>query len=276
MKSIGIIGLGSMGGMMLDRFIAGGTPAGNICAATHNPQKLAQFAARYPGLKTGSNLEAAKSDIVFICVEPGQFKDVLLEILPALSESSHIGNIASTVTIANVESLIPCKVTKLVPTITSKVGRGVTLVSYNDKITPQDKQDISGLFAAFGELQELPEGDLAYATELTSCGPGLYAYILGQIASAAQKYTDTVGEAEIRRWLMETFAGTIALAEATDMTFDEIVSGVATRGGITEEGVRAMADMDLNAVFDAMFRRTLEKRARNEEKTNSMYEAPKQ
>ena len=70
---------------------------------------------------------------------------------------------------------------------------------------------------------------------------------------------------------METFAGTIALAEATNMTFDEIVSGVATRGGITEEGVRAMADMDLNAVFDAMFRRTLEKRARNEEKTNSMY-----
>ena len=55
-----------------------------------------------------------------------------------------------------------------------------------------------------------------------------------------------------------------------DMSFSDVVSRVATKGGITEEGSKVIYDK-LPAVTDEMFIRTLEKRRMTAEKAKEIF-----
>ena len=271
-KTVGIIGLGSMGGMLLERFIAGGVHPEKITVANRSAEKTEKAKAAYPELTVGGNEDAAKADIVFICVEPGQFKDVVVPLLPVFKPDAHLVSIASTVTIANIETLFSGKITKMVPTLTSRLGVGITLVCYNDKVEAEDKQDIEELFAAFGELREVPEEDTPFITHLTSSGPGLFAEVLAQLVAASKRAAPQIPEKELQEMILETFRGTLLLSQEMNLSFDSIVSGVATRGGITEAGVSTMREAGLDKVFDALFDSLIERRKRNQTRTNAEYE----
>ena len=54
------------------------------------------------------------------------------------------------------------------------------------------------------------------------------------------------------------------------MSFDDVVSRVATRGGITEEGTRIVYER-FPETADQLFEKTLEKRRRTAEKAEELF-----
>ena len=64
---------------------------------------------------------------------------------------------------------------------------------------------------------------------------------------------------EIVRMVLNTMVGTGKLMLEKDYSFEQVVSRVATKGGITEEGTKVIREQ-LPEVIDELFNRTLEKR----------------
>ena len=77
--NIGIIGYGRMGRMLTEKFAAAGKPEdGSIFVSSRTKEKLHSLQAGVNGC--GNNSEAAaQADVVFLCVKPGDMKDILEE-----------------------------------------------------------------------------------------------------------------------------------------------------------------------------------------------------
>jgi pyrroline-5-carboxylate reductase len=253
-RTVGIIGLGSMGGMLLAGFIdrAGLEPA-DVVAATRSAEKRSAWAARRPGLALfADNREAAsRADILFVCVKPLELRAVLDGIVPALKPDCHLVSIAAGVSLDLLASRWPGKASRLIPSLASEVGLGVSLVCHGPSVPAAGRAALEALLAPLGRVAEIPEDQFAIGSDLTSCAPGLIAAIFEEFVAAALPHGRFSRE-EAAGLVRATLHGTARLMDERRLDFGETIARVATKGGLTEAGVASLR-RDLPAVFAAMY-----------------------
>ena len=88
--------------------------------------------------------------------------------------------------------------------------------------------------------------------------PGFIGSIFKVITEEAEKHT-SINKNDIVKMVVETMYGTGKLLLDKNMSFDELINRVATKGGITEEGVKII-EKKLPETINEMFEKTLEKR----------------
>jgi len=84
-------------------------------------------------------------------------------------------------------------------------------------------------------------------------------------------HTNSFDEDEINEMIIHTLYATSKLILETGMSFEQLVSRVATKGGITQEGV-VVFDETLPDVFERVFFKTLEKRKVTAESINESFQ----
>ncbi len=82
--------------------------------------------------------------------------------------------------------------------------------------------------------------------------------IFDVICSSAEKHTD-IPHNQVVKMVLKTMSATGELMLTNNMTFDDAVSRVATKGGITEEGTKVIYEQ-FPKCADELFYKTLEKR----------------
>jgi pyrroline-5-carboxylate reductase len=260
MRRVGFIGYGSMGSMLVDGLISSNRlDQEEVVVFTQTPQKLMALKERYPKIGVaGNNVEAVeKSDVVVICVKPLSVKTVLEEVKGALNENKHIVSIAACVTIDDLESIFNGKITKVIPSLTSEVKRGISLVCHNARVSPDDAKFVESLFGAISTVKLITEENFETGADLTSCAPGMFAAIFREFVDAGVRHS-TLTREECEQMVVETLYGTAEILCRQGMGFEKMVERVATKGGITEEGVKVLKER-LPAVFNDVFHRTLAK-----------------
>jgi pyrroline-5-carboxylate reductase len=182
----------------------------------------------------------------------------LEEIKPHLQKGVHVVSLAANVTLENIGSVIGGKITRVMPGITSEVGEGVSLMCYNSLVGREDVAFIEGLFSAVGTVKVIAESAFGSGADLTSCSPGFFAAMMAQFIEAGSR-SGPFSREDVQEMVLTTLYATAKLLREKHMTPEELVSRVATKGGITEEGVKVL-DAHLPSVFDAVFKSTREKR----------------
>lgn len=262
MKRYGFIGTGSMGGMLVRRFVS----TGMISSADISASSKTGISARNLAEKTGisvlsSNAKVAEwSDVLFICVKPADVRGVLDEIRTELKDNTVLISIAGSISLASLVGLAGnhLRTVRVIPSVTAEHDAGVSLVVYNEGILPEDKTLILSLFNAIGTAVETSEDYLDQYTDLTSCAPAFIAVMMQEFAGAAVR-AGTIEPALAEFLVRETLSGTVRFLESEKISFDTIISRVATKGGITEEGIRVL-EAGLPGVFDDVYRATRNKR----------------
>lgn len=260
MYKLGLIGYGSMGGTLLNGFLSTGVLSPEqVIVSNRSKAKLEQLKQRWPGVTVAAdNLEVARtSKMLIIGVKPRDVREVMDEIQQDLLPGTHLVIITSGVSIKNMESLFPGMITKVIPSITAEVGAGISLVCHNGKVGAEDAGRIEKLFGAISTLKVINERQFEVAADLTSCGPGLLAAMIREFALAGTRHGNLSAE-EAESMAITTLYGTAKLLYEKGMSPDEVVTRVATKGGITEEGVKVLR-RDLPSTFDAVFDATLGK-----------------
>jgi pyrroline-5-carboxylate reductase len=135
---------------------------------------------------------------------------------------------------------------------------GVSLVAFARGATQKDRALVLALFNAIGTAIETDELNFDLYADLTSCTPAFIAEMMRELAGAAVR-TGTIEPAPAEYLVKETLAGTARILKGNNTGFDDVISRVATKGGITGEGVKALKSR-LPAVFDEVLRATREKR----------------
>ena len=260
---IGIIGYGSMGKMLAGKFAASGKlEEGAVLVSSRTKEKLKALPAGASAC--GNNRElAGPADVVFLCVKPGDLKGIIEEIRPVLKQESILVSLNGSVPFALMEKIAAGKIAKVIPSVTAEINRSQTLVCYNQYIEDKDKVQLEDLLACIGDVIELPENEIGMGSELVSCMPGFIASIFDVICRCAKKHTE-IPSGQVIRMVLNTMTATGELMTENNYSFDEVVSRVATKGGITEEGTKVIYEQ-FPAVADQLFENTLEKRKQTAE-----------
>lgn len=255
--NVGIIGYGSMGKMIFEKFRASGVVNGQIFLANRTFEKIEHLASEVTVCKENREL-AEKSDVVILCIRPVDIPVVLEGIRDSLRPGSILISLNGSITFDTIGKIVKAKTTKAIPSVTAEVDRSQTLVCFNELMNEKDKKAVIQLFSCMGNVITLPENEMGMGSELVSCMPGFIASIFDVICTEAKKHT-SIPEEQIVSMVLNTMSATGELMMSKDMTFEQVVARVATKGGITEEGTKVVYE-NFPQTADELFRKTLEKR----------------
>ena len=256
--NVGIIGYGSMGKMLAVKFADSGKPeGGSVLVSSRTKEKLKTLPAGVEACGSNSEL-AARADMIFLCVKPGDLKEIIEEIKPVLKPDMLLVSLNGSVSFALLEKITDGKIAKAIPSVTAEINRSQTLVCFNRQVEETDRARLKDLLECIGEVIELSEEEIGMGSELVSCMPGFIAAVFDVICRSAKQHTE-IPFSQVVRMVLNTMTATGELMLKSNASFEEIVSRVATRGGITEEGTKVIYEQ-FPAVADQLFENTLEKR----------------
>ncbi|WP_151735948.1 late competence protein ComER [Paenibacillus tengchongensis] len=269
---VGFIGTGSMGGLLINAFLAAGALApGDVLASNRSRHKLLQLESRYPGINLcGSNREtAAGSDILFLCVKPLEFKALTDEIAPCLHSEQIVVSITSPVQLSHLEAALPAKIAKVIPSITHCVRSGTSLCVFGGRINKQDRLLLLQLLSFISVPAEIPESHTRIASDFSSCGPAFISFFLERWIASAVEATG-IDEALVSRLAGEMLLGTGRLLTEGQFSPQELQERVAVRGGITAEALNHLRS-SLEGVFERLITTTHDKYGEDVERLNALF-----
>ncbi|THF75026.1 late competence protein ComER [Cohnella fermenti] len=241
---VGFIGAGSMGSMLTGSFIrSGALRPSDIILSTRTLAKANALAGRYPGLQVApSNAAAAQGcDLIFLCVKPLDFRQVLPEIAPGLQPRQIVVSITSPVRLSALEEHLPCKIAKVIPSIANETLAGSSLVMFGSRLDERDRALIFRLFSAISRPLEIAEDEVRVASDIASCGPAFMANLLEQFIEAA---VATAGIASETASVLarDMLLGTARLLQTAGCSPAELQKRVSVPGGITAAALEELKD----------------------------------
>ncbi|HWQ66088.1 MAG TPA: pyrroline-5-carboxylate reductase dimerization domain-containing protein [Methanospirillum sp.] len=259
MKKIGFIGYGQMNSMLARGFLSSGalTP-GQVIVATRTGEKVSELLTTWPGIRlAGSNQElAAAADVIIIGVRPLDLFSVLSEIHQIKGGDAHIISIAGCIRADLIASAHPGRITRILPSVCSTVQAGISLCYHHPGVSSEEAAFIEDLFGTISRVITVEENLFEPAGDLMSCGPALITKMFMEFAAAGSRHSSLSYE-EAFEMVLGTALGT-ALLLHDGVKPDDLISRVATPGGITEEGIKIL-EHDLPTLFDWLFATTLAK-----------------
>ncbi|MBL0386840.1 NAD(P)-binding domain-containing protein [Tumebacillus sp. ITR2] len=223
-----------------------------VVACNRSPEKLEQLQTRYPQVQVCETAEetVSASDVVFLCVKPGDAPGVINQVSPFIREDHYFVSINSHVLLEEMEALLPCRVAKVIPSITQVALAGVTLVMHGNRTTIEDRHEVESLLEAISKPIVVEEADLRVCSDLSSCGPAFLAVLLQEFAMAA------VRQGGIPRDLADALVKDMTLGLGKLLTeegfeFSDVIRRVSVPGGITAEGIKVLQP-SMSGIFDQL------------------------
>lgn len=252
--NIGFIGTGNMGRILVEAFINGNAfSASSVTVVNRTKYKAQLLKDTFKKIQIGNNaIEVAlKSDLLFICVKPLDVYPILQEINSYLSENKCLISITSPIAPHQLEHVIPCSVIRAIPSITNQALAGVSLMTYGDRCQEHWKQTVRQLFEKISIPVEIDEKVTRVASDIVSCGPAFFSYLLQKFIQGAVKETG-IEERVATKLASEMIIGLGDLLKQGCYTLPTLMEKVCVKGGITGVGIEVL-EAELGEIFEHLF-----------------------
>src|ERR1700694_1878326 len=154
-----------------------------------NPGKLRDLKKRYAvAVEPDLNSAIKQADVLIVAVRPSSVRKVLRAVGNAIG--SPIGNrtgnmsrpllavsLAAGVPLRQLSKLVgsPLQWARAMPSPLCRSGRGLTAVTFPQTLSRTNRKRVHDLFAAFGQVVEIPESKVDAFTVIYSCSHGYHA-----------------------------------------------------------------------------------------------------
>ncbi len=244
-KKIAIIGGGHIGQALVEGFIKSGKVTGSqMVVANPSLLKLAHLKKHGVELTSDNKIAAEKVDFIFLAVKPSTISRVLREISNLLKGKVVI-SLAAVVSINDLRRHVKnAEIVRIMPNMAIACNQGVIGLFGNE----ENKNQIKQLLSVLGSVIEIEkEEDLDSLTLLSGCGPAIVSQFIEMLAN----YGIKIGlSADISQTLaLQTFKGTTAILEKSELLPSQLIQSVSTKGGISEAILIIMKKQNLEADF---------------------------
>lgn len=170
---------------------AGKIPASDIMVADVNPSGLEELKNTYGVNTTLDNMQAAQSDLLFLCVKPNVLFSVIKQIKEAVSEQTVLVSIVAGQTIAAIETAFekPVKLIRVMPNTPALVGEAMAALSLNQTMClPEYREEVkmvTGIFDLLGKSETVPESLMDAVTAVSGSSPAYIFMLIEAMADAA-------------------------------------------------------------------------------------------
>ena len=183
---IGFIGTGNMGSAIIKGTVTAKFISGNeINIFDPNNAKVRELVEKYNANSLQDEISVVEnSDIIILCVKPNIYNSVLKKIKDSIEKNKIIVSIAAGISIDSIENIIgkDKKVVRTMPNTPVQVMEGMTAVSFNKNINPEEKETIFGLLNSFGKSIEIEEKLMHVFTAISGSLPA-YVYMFAEALS---------------------------------------------------------------------------------------------
>ena len=251
-RKIGFIGSGKMASAIIKGLLKSEfTNSDNIIATQANSEGIEEKSKSLGVEVILDNKKLVKnSDVVFICTKPNQVLGVLEEIRPFVNQSKLIVSIAAGITTAKLESNLPegIRVVRVMPNTPALVGEGMSGIVGGKFAEKPDLEYINSLLSTIGKcITVVNESQIDIVTAISGSGPAFFYKIINEIARAGEKLGMEYEKALLLS--IQTAIGSAKMALNRDISMEQLISNVATKGGCTAVGVDCMNKYDTEKIF---------------------------
>ena len=245
------IGGGNMATALIGAMRARGAAAADFRVVEPIAEARARLAARHPGIALFAECvpeAVGGTTLVVLAVKPQQMRDAARALAPYLggTPAPVVLSIAAGIRVADLARWLGGhgRLVRAMPNTPALVGKGISGVFAVPTVDAAGRALAAGVLEAAGELVWVDdEAMLDAVTGVSGSGPAYVFYFLEALEHAARELGFTPADA--RRLAYATFAGAVALAEASPDEPAVLRAQVTSKGGTTE---RAILSMEAGAV----------------------------
>jgi pyrroline-5-carboxylate reductase len=250
---IAVLGGGNLGSAILTGLADAGVPDLRVTT------RSAASAARYAGgpvtaaaLEHGPEANARAIDgagIVISGVKPAGTADLLRAIGPALASGVVVVSLAVGTPLAPLEAALPAgtQVVRAMPNTPVRVRQGVTGLARGSAVTDAGFAAVQEAFGLLGEVVVLDDDRIDRISTISGSGPAYVYLLLERFSAAAVGLGFERRDAE--RIVQQTFAGALALLDASGETPEALRRAVTSPGGTTAAAVAVFEERDLGGLI---------------------------
>lgn len=253
-SKIGFIGPGKMARAIVNGMITASFSAPeNLYIYGRSMEKVAYFAEI--GCTPCLNLAemSAECSIIFLCIKPQNFPEVLEKLKPLVSNKILYVSIAAGITSARIYEMLgaPVRLVRAMPNTPLLIGKGATAISGTENVTEEELSTICNVFSSCGTVRVIPEALMNPVIAVSGSSPA-YLYLFAKHVNdfAEQKGIDRETSMKL---FCQTLIGSAHMMLESGLTEDALISMVASKGGTTQAALDRLEENGFQKVlFDAM------------------------
>jgi pyrroline-5-carboxylate reductase len=188
--SLVLVGAGKMGGAMLEGWLKSGLATRQIIALDPSASPDMQARLKAWGVRLNPPLASIeKPEVLVVAVKPQILEDVLPSLAPFAAASPLVISVVAGKPIAAFERHFgeTAAVIRTIPNTPAAIGRGITAMAANSRVSPAQRQLATALLSSIGEVVTVDkESDIDSVTAVSGSGPAYVFYMTECLAKAAE------------------------------------------------------------------------------------------
>ena len=186
------------------------------------------------------------AEIILLAVKPQQSSELFSSMQKHILPHQLIISIMAGVKISTIqESLGTNQVVRAMPNLPAQIGFGMTAFCPSPHVDANKLNQVQSILNSTGKSIEVPSEDAIDAsTGISGSGPAYVFYFMQSMMNAAEELGFSNEEAKLL--VTQTFEGTVKLFRQSDLSADEWISRVASKGGTTKAALDSFKQNKLN------------------------------
>lgn len=250
---LGVIGLGKMAGAIVTKLLKDGELKKNQLLFCNKHGRKKTLAERFTVRATTLERLIKEANVILIGVKPQNLSEILPK-MAAVKKSQLILSIVSGKRISTYEKIIgKKKIIRIMPNAPALVGEGMSVIFADKNCSRRDKLLCEKIFSAVGEVLPIKNEKLLDAvTAVSGAGPAfVYKFAQGLIESGRKL---GLSQNMSQKLVFQTLRGSVAVMSQTEPNLDELIQAVASKGGTTLAGLKALQKKKFTSAIEACIR----------------------
>ena len=186
-----------------------------------------------------------KADVIILSVKPQDWNELAIDLSPYCEDDQVFVSIMAGLSIEALQKgLKKLKVIRAMPNLPSQVGLGMTAYTSAEEVTRGELMFAQNLLSSTGKTLYLKDEEMIDpATAISGSGPAYIYYFMNAMIEAGMEMGFSYSESEIM--VNQTFLGSIHLHHQENLSCQEWIARVASKGGTTEAALNSFKSNDI-------------------------------
>lgn len=258
---VGFIGCGKMASAIIKGVISSNFLDKSSILASETSIEFADKKKTELGIEvyTDNKTLAKDSNVIFLATKPNAIREVLAGIKEELSQDKLIVSIAAGVSTETIESAtgIDLPVIRVMPNAPAMILEGMSGIVKGKYATEDQLAFVEDLLSNIGKCLIIDENKIDVLTAISGSGPAFFYKTINEIARAGEKLGLEYKDALLLS--IQTAIGSAKLMLGNELSPEELIANIATKGGCTQVGVDYMESSNSKDLFYETIKKTAEK-----------------
>lgn len=260
-QKVGFVGCGHMASAIIKGVLSSKFLENTQVIASEISEEFAAIKMKELGIEivTDNKFVAKNSDVILIATKPNYVKEVLAEIKDELTQNKLIVSIAAGVSTKTIEDELGkgIPVIRVMPNAPAMILEGMSGIAKGKFACDEHVEFVQEFLSKIGKCIVVDEDKIDIVTAISGSGPAFFYKTINEIARAGEKLGLDYDKALLLS--IQTAIGSAKLMLESDLTPEELIAGIATKGGCTQVGVDFMESANSKELFFETIKQTADK-----------------